>query len=67
MSFDPDFGASLRYRAPALPLVLQRLPATVELAVVSLAFAVAITVIALRMRREAKAARPPVASESAAR
>jgi hypothetical protein len=39
------------------------------LAVVSLAFAVAITVIALRMRREAKAARPspPVDSEQAAR
>jgi hypothetical protein len=39
------------------------------LAVVSVAFAVAITVIALRMRREAKATRPspPVGSEPAAR
>lgn len=31
-----DFGASLRYRAPALPLVLHRFPATLQLAVVSL-------------------------------
>lgn len=31
-----DFGTSLRYRAPALRLVLQRLPATVELALASL-------------------------------
>lgn len=31
-----DFGASLRYRAPALPLVLHRLPATFELAAASL-------------------------------
>jgi hypothetical protein len=39
------------------------------LAVISVAFAVAITVIALRMRREAKAARPspPVDREPAAR
>jgi peptide/nickel transport system permease protein len=36
-----DFGASLRYRAPALPLVLQRFPATVQLAVVSLALVAA--------------------------
>jgi peptide/nickel transport system permease protein len=32
-----DFGASLRYRAPALLLVLHRLPATFELAAASLA------------------------------
>jgi hypothetical protein len=39
------------------------------LAVISVAFAVAITVIALRMRREAKATHPtsPVGSEPAAR
>ena len=36
-----DFGASLRYRAPALPLVLQRFPATVQLAAVSLALVAA--------------------------
>jgi hypothetical protein len=39
------------------------------LAVISVAFAVAITVIALRMRRETKATHPtsPVGSEPAAR
>ena len=31
-----DLGRSLRYRQPALPLVLERLPATVELAVAAL-------------------------------
>ncbi len=31
-----DFGQSLRYRAPALPLVLHRVPATFQLAVTSL-------------------------------
>ncbi|HET9001693.1 MAG TPA: ABC transporter permease [bacterium] len=36
-----DFGASLRYRAPALPLVLQRFPATAQLAAVSLALVAA--------------------------
>jgi peptide/nickel transport system permease protein len=39
-----DFGASLRYRAPALPLVLHRFPATLELAVVSLAFVTSLAV-----------------------
>ena len=39
-----DFGASLRYRAPALPLVLHRFPATVELAAVSLALVAAVAV-----------------------
>jgi len=39
-----DFGDSLHYRMPALPLILERLPATVELASVSLAFAVIVAV-----------------------
>lgn len=39
-----DFGASLRYRAPALGLVLRRLPATAELALVSLAVVTAVAV-----------------------
>ncbi len=39
-----DFGASLRYRTPALDLVLRRLPATAELAVVSLAVVAALAV-----------------------
>ena len=39
-----DFGASLRYRAPALPLVLHRFPATLQLAVVSLALVAAVAV-----------------------
>lgn len=39
-----DFGASLRYRAPALPLVLHRFPATLQLAVVSLVLVVALAV-----------------------
>jgi peptide/nickel transport system permease protein len=39
-----DFGASLRYRAPALPLVLHRFPATAELAAVSLALVALVAV-----------------------
>lgn len=39
-----DFGASLRYRAPALGLVLHRLPVTAELAVVSLAVVASVAV-----------------------
>jgi len=39
-----DFGDSLHYMMPALPLILERLPATVELASVSLAFAVIVAV-----------------------
>ncbi|HEV2358433.1 MAG TPA: ABC transporter permease [bacterium] len=39
-----DFGASLRYRAPALSLVLERLPATAELALVSLAVVASVAV-----------------------
>lgn len=34
-----DFGDSLHYKSPALPLVLERLPATVQLAVTALLFA----------------------------
>jgi peptide/nickel transport system permease protein len=37
-----DFGASLRYDQPALPMVLDRLPATAELAVATLAIIVAV-------------------------
>jgi peptide/nickel transport system permease protein len=39
-----DFGASLRYRVPALALVAQRVPATFQLAVVSLALVAAVAV-----------------------
>ncbi|MCL4862176.1 MAG: ABC transporter permease [Caldilineaceae bacterium] len=39
-----DFGNSLHYRTPALPLVLERLPATLELAFVGLIFALVIAV-----------------------
>ncbi len=34
-----DFGNSLRYRIPALPLILERLPATIELATAALLIA----------------------------
>ena len=37
-----DFGESLRHGEPALGLVLERLPATIELTVVALAFAIII-------------------------
>jgi peptide/nickel transport system permease protein len=36
-----DFGQSIRFRTPALPLVVGRIPATVELALASLLLAVA--------------------------
>lgn len=39
-----DFGDSVRFQAPALDLVLDRLPATIELAVAALALAVLIGV-----------------------
>jgi peptide/nickel transport system permease protein len=39
-----DFGTSLRHREPALQLVLERMPATLELTVVSLAFSLALAV-----------------------
>ena len=35
-----DFGNSLHFRTPALPMVLERLPATMELAAVGLAIAI---------------------------
>ena len=37
-----DFGQSIRFQTPALPLVVGRIPATLELALVSLLFAVAV-------------------------
>jgi peptide/nickel transport system permease protein len=50
-----DFGASLRSQLPALPLVMERMPATLELAtvamVLSLAVAVPIGVVAATHRR----------------
>lgn len=39
-----DFGNSLHYRSPALPLVLERLPATLELAFAALLFSLIIAV-----------------------
>jgi peptide/nickel transport system permease protein len=39
-----DLGRSLRYRQPALPLVLERLPATIELAVAALLLSLAVAV-----------------------
>ena len=39
-----DFGESFRYNQPALPLVLERLPATLELAAVSLIIAIIIAI-----------------------
>lgn len=39
-----DFGSSLRYRLPALPLILERLPATIELATAALVLAIAVGV-----------------------
>jgi peptide/nickel transport system permease protein len=39
-----DFGRSWRFQAPVLPLVLERLPATIELAVASLALSLVIAV-----------------------
>ncbi|HET7265704.1 MAG TPA: ABC transporter permease [bacterium] len=50
-----DFGASLRSQLPALPLVIERMPATLELAVVamllSLAVALPVGVVAATHRR----------------
>lgn len=37
-----DFGNSLHYRLPALPLILERLPATLQLAVTALIFSLVI-------------------------
>jgi len=39
-----DFGNSWRWQMPAMQLILERLPATVELAVAALAFSVALAV-----------------------
>src|SRR5579872_5159203 len=39
-----DFGRSLRYRVPALPLVLHRFPATFQLAATSLAIVACVAV-----------------------
>jgi len=39
-----DFGDSYRYRAPAMPLVLERLPATLELALASIVIALVIAI-----------------------
>src|SRR4051812_7820083 len=39
-----DFGRSWRFQAPALPLVLERLPATIELALSALLFSLLIAV-----------------------
>ena len=40
--FAGDFGTSFRYRQPALEIVLERLPATLELAVASLSIALVV-------------------------
>jgi peptide/nickel transport system permease protein len=37
-----DFGLSLRHQMPTLPLVLEKLPATIQLTLVAMAFALAI-------------------------
>jgi ABC-type dipeptide/oligopeptide/nickel transport system permease component len=39
-----DFGNSIRFKTPALPLVLERVPATVELAVFAMLLAAAIAI-----------------------
>ncbi|MGM9967568.1 ABC transporter permease [Rummeliibacillus sp. TYF005] len=39
-----DFGESFRYNAAALPLVLERLPATLELAVAALTIAIVVSI-----------------------
>jgi peptide/nickel transport system permease protein len=39
-----DLGRSLRYRQPALPLVLERLPATLELALAALAISLIVAI-----------------------
>jgi peptide/nickel transport system permease protein len=43
-AFAGDFGMSIRYNTPAMPLVLERLPATLELAMVSLFLSVVMSV-----------------------
>ena len=39
-----DFGNSYRWEQPALPLILDRLPATLELAIAGLVFALALAI-----------------------
>ncbi len=39
-----DFGESFRYNTSALPLVLERLPATLELAIAAMIIAVAVAI-----------------------
>src|SRR5688500_11188870 len=39
-----DFGESFRHRSPAMPLVLERVPATLRLSAVALGFALLISV-----------------------
>ncbi|MFN8456249.1 MAG: ABC transporter permease [Anaerolineae bacterium] len=39
-----DFGDSFRFRTPAMPLVLERLPATLELALASMIIAILIAI-----------------------
>ncbi|USG66923.1 ABC transporter permease [Brevibacillus ruminantium] len=39
-----DFGTSFRYNMPALPIVLERLPATFELAIAAMLFATVISI-----------------------
>jgi ABC-type dipeptide/oligopeptide/nickel transport system permease component len=39
-----DFGESLRYRTPAMPLVLERLPATLELTLAGLGLALVVSI-----------------------
>lgn len=39
-----DFGRSLHYRAPAMRLVVERIPATLELALAALAFALVVAI-----------------------
>lgn len=43
-AFIGDFGHSLHFKIPALPLVLERLPATLELAVVGLLMAMVVAI-----------------------
>src|SRR5690606_37045903 len=52
-----DFGVSIRHRQPALQLVIDRLPATIELAVAGMALAILVGVplgiVAARYRQSA--------------
>ena len=68
--FRGDFGVSIRFRAPALDLVLDRMPATLKLAVAALAIAVLLgiplgTLAALHHRKFTDYAIPPGYSPTA--